>query len=772
MAKVAQQYLEIDPWLVVEKGFHPNRATVSESIFCLGNEFMGVRGYFDEGYSGPRERGSFFNGIFEDEDTLHPAPHVGMALRCHFLVNAVDWLHARITVGGEQLDLARSKFSEFERTLNLRDGTMTRRFVWTIKGGKKLRVTFQRFTSMITPCLGGQRITLEALNFSGTARVTMGMDFDVVQHTRDDRRCWPAVETRFCGQTPAIVGQTERTAHRVFSAMHLHAPEGATTRRARTDRMIGYDVTLKLAKGKPASVDKLAVHATEKNPKVSRVMFWKRGVDLAAEYARMTYDQALSGHMTYWHAQWDKLDVVIEGNPADQQAVRFAIYHLSQIKHGVDPDLNIAAKGLSGEDYEGHTWWDTETYCLPFYIFNHPKAARDLLTWRHRRLPQARRRAKEMDLEGARYPMDTIDGTESSRSWQNGDLEIHVPGAVSFGIWHYVLLTGDKAFLHEQGIEMLLEVSRFFAARGQYSQTTGEFGFWCVVGPDEFHFAVHNNFYTNLIAKKTFEYTLAVMAEMKREAPRKLADAVKRVRLRDNEPTAWRKMARKMMLLKDATTGVYEQFERYFDMPHIDCGRIDPADFPLIKHWCYYRIFRWDMIKQPDTLLALFLYSGDFTMAEKRANFDYYEPRCIHESSLSPAIHSIMAAEAGRDALAATYWSHAARLDLDDYNRNTSNGLHTTSMAATWMNVVYGFGGMRSDGKVLSFRPAMAKMWKRFSYRVLYRDSLLEVAVDKRHATFRVVEGKPIPADIFDKRHKIGKDPVVVPLKKLGPRKK
>ncbi len=767
MAKVAQQYLEIDPWLVVEKGFHPGRSLVSESIFCLGNEFMGVRGYFEEGYSGKSEPGSFYNGIFEDEDTDHPAPHVGMALRCHFLANAVDWLYARIKIAGERLDLAKSKFSQFTRTLDMGAGTMTRSFVWTVKGGKKVRITFQRFTSMVTPKLAGQRITLEALNFSGKARVTMGLDFNPVQYTRDERKLWPTVQVRTSGKTMGVVGQTERTGHRVFAGMHLKTPKGAAIKLAKGDRTVAYDLTLSLKQGEAVSVDKIVLSDTEKNTKVKTATFWKRGFALAAKHAKTTYDEALARHSDYWRKQWETLDIVIEGSPADQQAVRFAIYHLSQIKHGVDPDLNIAAKGLSGEDYEGHTWWDTETYCLPFYIFNNPKAARDLLVWRHARLPQARERAAEMDLEGARYPMDTIDGTESSRSWQNGDLEIHVPAAVSFGIWHYVRLTQDKEFLYDEGIEMLLDVSRFLAARGQF-RPDGQFGFWCVVGPDEFHFAVHNNYYTNVIAKKMFAYTLEVMAEMRKKAPAKLKAVCKKLKLRPDEATGWAKMARKMILLTDETSGVFEHFESYFDMPHIDCDSIDPADFPLIKHWCYYRIFRWDMIKQPDTLLALFLFSGDYTMAEKRVNFEYYEPRCIHESSLSPAIHSILAAELGKGDMAANYWSHAARLDLDDYNRNTSNGLHTTSMAATWMNVVYGFGGMRSDGKVLSFRPSMPKMWKRFSYRILCRGSVLEVAVDKKNATFRVVEGKAVSADIFGERCHIGMREIVVPITQNG----
>ncbi len=763
MAKVATKYLDVDPWVVRERGFHKHRARVSESLFALGNEFMGVRGYFDEGFSGETERGSFFNGIFEDEDTIHPAPHIGMANRCHFMANSVDWLYARIVVDREQLDLATSKVSQFERVLNMRDGTLYRSFVWTTKKGKKLRLIFDRFTSMVDPHLGGQRITIEPLNFSGTVNLTMGLDFNPVQHTRDDRKVWPTVQTRTSGKMLATVGQIERTGHRVFSSMRLDAPKNVKPVLNKADRTIAYDMKLAMREGEAMSFDKIVVNATEKNTRVQMATFWKRGLDLARKHAKCTYDGALEKHMAYWHDQWAKLDIVIEGSDEDQQAARFCIYHLNQIKHGVDPDLNIAAKGLSGEDYEGHTWWDTETYCLPFYLFNNPKAARDLIVWRHTRLPQARERARETDCLGACFPMDTIDGTESSRSWQNGDLEIHVPAAVAFAIWHYELITQDKELVYNEGIEILLEVSRYFASRGSY-RPDGMYGFWCVVGPDEFHFAVNNNYYTNLLAKKTFEYTLQVMAEMEKNAPAKLQAVCKKVGLDASEPKAWKDMGRKMILPKDEKTGLFEQFESYFDMPNLDLDAIDPADFPLIKHWCYYRVFRWDMIKQPDTLLALFLYSHDYTMAEKLANYEYYEPRCIHESSLSPAIHSMLAAEVGKAREASSYWSHAARLDLDDYNRNTNAGLHTTSMAATWMNVIYGFGGMRSDGARLSFDPNMPTMWKAFSFKILYRGSVLEVSVSKKGASFRVTEGKAVTVDIYGKATKVGAEPVAVQL--------
>lgn len=749
MAKVPQRYLDVDPWIVRETGFHPERELVSESIFSLGNEFMGVRGYFEEGYSGATILGSFFNGIFEDKPIVQPVAFKGMSKRSHFLLNSVDWLYTRIRVGREKLDLATSKFTDFERSLDLRTGVLVRSFVWQVDARRHLRVRFERFTSMDNAHLGAQRIVLEALDFAGPVEVRMGLDFSPTQYIHDKVHMWPTIAKRAAGKSLGILGQTRITRHRVLAALQLRTPADAVVHPIDLPLLTGRRMTLRLKRGQPATFDRLVSTITEKDPKVPDSRLWKRLFDETRKAGKLSYETALAKHSAYWEHQWSRLDVTIDGDPENQQGVRFGIFNLHQTYHGVDPELNVSAKGLTGEFYEGHTWWDTETYCLPFYLFNNPAAARNLLGYRFRRLPQACERARQKDCEGARYPMDSIDGTESCRAWQHGDLEIHVSAAVAFGVWHYVNVTQDKDFLHTEGIEMLLQISRYYASRGQWSPLTGEFGFWCVMGADEFHMMVHNNTYTNVMAKKGFEYTLRVLAEMKRQAPERLAKVIKRVGLRDEEPGNWRRMAAKMRVSRDAKTGVYEQHDGFFDMPHIDVDSIPPTDFPLYHNWAYFRIFRWDMIKQPDVLLLHFLYSGDYGLEDKRVNFEYYEPRCSHESSLSPGIHSILAAELGKHDMAYQYWGHAARLDLDDYNRNTYEGLHTTSMAAAWMNVVYGFGGMRTDGPLLAFAPTIPKPWKAFSFRVLHGGATLEVQVNKREAHFRVTEGKAFSITVY-----------------------
>lgn len=365
-------------------------------------------------------------------------------------------------------------------------------------------------------------------------------------------------------------------------------------------------------------------------------------------------------------------------------------------------------------------------------------------------MAQACERAKELDCEGARYPMCTIDGSESCAVWQHGDREIHVSAAVYYGIDHYVSVSGDKEFLYAEGIEMLLQVCRFYASRGQWSQKNGEFGYWGVMGPDEFHMNINNNCYTNFMAKCGFEYTLQVVGEMNEHCPEKLAAVSEKIGLQDSELEQWGQMAEKMRILKDDETDIFEQHDGYFDLPHLDCRKIPPSDFPLYHNWAYYRIFNWDMIKQPDVLLMMFLQDRMFTSESRKVNYDYYEPRCSHESSLSPSIHSILAAELGMADDAYDFWLHAARLDLDDYNRNTEEGLHTTSMAAAWMNFIYGFGGLRSDGGELRLAPSLPQAWNSFTFKINYRGSILQVTMNKENVQLQVLRGEPITIKVYD----------------------
>lgn len=768
MPKIADKYLQVDPWKVVEEGFDPGRNRVSESIFSLGNEYMGVRGYPEEGYGGDTLLGSYFNGLFEESPVT--AHYKGIIKRLRFMVNAVDWLHTRITLDGEMLDLAASRFSGFRRELDLRTGVYTREFVWHTASGKDVQLTFERFVSMKVSHLGAQRITFMPLNFSGSIQVRTGLNLAVIHE--DQQRCyWNPLKqgeeaTTDGSGIAGMLGGTVNTGNRLFSGFRVIAPDAVNNQLVQEGSYIGRDLTLELKQGQTSKLDKLVVNVAEKDRSIGDNDLWTRGIELSARYTHAGYDAAAAEQRAYWAEVWAESDIAIDGDPENQQGIRFCIFQLYQTYHGDNPGFNIGAKGLTGEAYRGLAFWDTESYCLPFYIFNNPKAARSLLEFRYQSLPEALERAKELDCEGAFYPIATIDGTESCDLWQHSNLQLHVGTAVAYGLRHYVNITGDKAFLHEKGAEMLIQISRFYATRGQWGQQSGKYGYFGVMGPDEFQLMVNNNCYINLMAKKLFEYTLEVLEAMRGEAPAAYGELAARLGLTEEEQNDWRNKARHMKIPRDERTGVFEEHDGFFDLPHLDIHAIPVTEFPLYSHWSYDRLYRYDMIKQPDVLMFMFLYSSEYSLEEKRANYDYYEPRCIHESSLSPSIHSILAAEIGRAEEAYKFFEFATRLDLDNYNRNTREGLHTTSIAAAWMNIVYGFGGMRSDGDQLMLNPSIPERWKSYSFRVTYQGVKILVEVDQDQACIRATSGGEAEVSVYGSPVTVGEAGIRVPLRK------
>lgn len=768
MPKIADKYLQVDPWKVVEEGFDPGRNRVSESIFSLGNEYMGVRGYPEEGYGGDTLLGSYFNGLFEESPVT--AHYKGIIKSLRFMVNAVDWLHTRITLDGETLDLAESRFSDFRRELDFRTGIYTREFVWHTASGKNVQLTFERLVSMKVSHLGAQRITFTPLNFSGTVQVRTGLDLAVL-HEDQQRYYWKKLkqgEAAATGGTgiAGILGETANTRNRLFSGFRVDAKDAVNNQLVQEEGYIGRELTLDLAQGKSSVLDKLVVNVAEKDLTVRNDDLWQRGIELAERHTQLGYDAIAADQQAYWAQVWAESDIAIEGDPENQQGIRFCIFQLYQTYHGDNPGFNIGAKGLTGEAYRGLAFWDTESYCLPFYIFNNPKAARSLLEFRYQSLPQALKRAKELDCEGAFYPIATIDGTESCDLWQHSNLQLHVGTAVAYGLRHYVNITGDKDFLYEKGAEMLIQISRFYATRGQWGQQSGKYGYFGVMGPDEFQLMVNNNCYLNLMAKKLFEYTLEVLEAMRGEAAAAYGELATRIGLTDEEQKDWQNKAQHMKIPKDERTGIFEEHDGFFDLPHLDIHAIPVTEFPLYSHWSYDRLYRYDMIKQPDVLMFMFLYSSEYSLEEKRANYDYYEPRCIHESSLSPSIHSILAAEIGRSEEAYRFFEFATRLDLDNYNRNTREGLHTTSIAAAWMNIVYGFGGMRSDGERLVLNPSIPERWRSYRFMVTYQGTKLLVEVDQNEASVSAMTGGEVEISMYGNLVTVGEAGIRVPLRK------
>jgi len=782
LPKTPIKYFKGDPWTIVEEGFDPAYQRVSESVFSVANEFMGVRGYFEEGYSGDHLLGSYFNHLYEMIDIRHDQVFKGFITQGAAMTNAVDWLYTRLWVDGEQLDLALSKFSGFIRRLDMRTGVLTREFTWETAGGKQFQVTFTRFTDMQSTRIGCQRIAVKPLNFSGTVQFRCGLDFNThyeigagwdqtgqggFHQAGQIVNFWTCTHKGPVGDGWAIQAHTERSGHQLFSGFRLLSDQELNPTPVLDEKFIGVDFALEVRQGVTATVDKVVVNDWQKTPEADAV--WNRGQEaLAPRYAAVTYDSALAEHTAFWEKVWDILDIDIVGDPDVLQGLRFSCFQTYQTYHGENADLNALCKGMTAEVYFGWVFWDSEIYTHRLMMFIDPPAARNLLLYRYHRLPQAMERARQLDCEGARFPFATITGMEDSGTWQHVDIEIHADMAVAYAIWHHDRICGDKEFLYREGIEMLLQICRFLASAGGWSPLHGDFGFYGVMGPDEFHMMVNHNCYTNVMGRKAFEFTLDVLAEMQQEAPDLYQQAIEKTALKPEEPRQWKEMAARMRIPKDEATGVYEQHDGYFDLPHVDLQHFPPDQIPIYKHWAYIKIFRHNIVKQPDVLNLMYFYSQDYPFEEKLANYEFYEARTIHESSLSPSLHAILAAELGKIDEAYTFFSYGARMDLDNYNRNTEQGLHVTSAAGVWASMIFGFGGMRTDGDVLGFHPTLPAEWQAYRFRVRYQGAVIEVRVDSKQAEFQVVRGPAATIRVYGEKHAINAEGVAVPLQSMA----
>lgn len=760
MAKIADVYYQVEPWKVSEKGFDPSRSEVSESIFSLGNEYQGVRGYFEEGYSGESLLGSYFNGVYEYSLKEQEAQYKGIIKRSHFMVNGVDWLSMKIEIDGEILDLAHSKIEAFYRELDFKTGQLKRQFIWTTNHGKRLKLIFRRFLHMESAYYGYQQLEVEALNFQGELQVELGLDFNTI-HQSENGNFWTEQakgETSFGGW---VIGKTLTTNQQIFSGFDIRTNECLSSKITKRDKFIGRKLNVKLEEGKGVIIQKYVTNIVDKQPRETEVLRQK-GIDALENQMAEGYDHAVIKQKSYWEDVWQKYDIEILGDELNQQGIRYCIFQMQQTYHGQNPTNNIGAKGLTGEAYGGHAFWDTETSCLPFYLLTNLKAARHLLEFRYSTLEQARHRAKELDCQGACYPIATLNGNEASALWQHASLQFQPSTGVAYGIWHYANVSRDQAFVFQHGIEMLIEISRFLASRGDWSPT-GKFGFYGVMGPDEFQMMVNHNGYTNYMAKKTFEYTLEVLTLIKEKAPERYQELRNELFLNEEEVQNWRHCAEETLLLIDER-GVIEQHDGFFDLPHLEIDKIPVEEFPLYNHWSYDRIYRNDMIKQPDVLMFQFLHNQDFSYHSKKINYEFYEPKTIHESSLSPSVHSILAAELGKKEEAYDFFGFATRMDLDNYNRNTREGLHTTSIAAAWMNIVYGFGGVRTDGEGLVIAPMIPKNWQGYRFTITYEEQLIEVVVSQELSQLRIVDGEEVVVKLYGEERTINQTVLEIPM--------
>lgn len=730
-----KQYLKLDEWSIIEEGFDPHTHEISESIFSIGNGFMGQRANFEESYSGSSLQGSYMAGVYYPDKTRVGWWKNGYPEYFAKVLNSTNWIGIGIEIDGAPLDLAKSTVKNFVRELNMKEGFLSRSFTAVMEDGKELKVEAVRFVSIVRHEIGAIRYAVTPLNFSGELTITPYLDGDVKNKDSNyDEKFWLEVFKEAAQGSAALTVKTKKLDFHVTSVMSYAILKNdekleLQAELVEKEKYAGNRVGIPVSEGEVITIYKYVANVTSRNHGFGELVDAARAVLEPA--ARTGFELLLKEQADAWGDKWKESDIVIEGDVAAQQAIRFNIFQLNQTYSGEDDRLNIGPKGFTGEKYGGSTYWDTEAYCLPFYLSTADASiSRNLLIYRYKHLEKAKENAKKLGFtKGALYPMVTMNGEECHNEWEITFEEIHRNGAIAYAIYNYVNYTGDFSYLGQYGLEVLVEISRFWEERVNYVPAKDQYMMLGVTGPNEYENNVNNNWYTNRIASWTMEYTLDVLEYLKENENSRYAELTAKLALQDVETTKWQDIISKMYYPVDEELGVFLQQDGFLNKELVPVKELDPVHLPLNQNWSWDRILRSVYIKQADVLQGLFFLGDQYDLATKKRNFDFYEPFTVHESSLSPCVHSILACELGYQEKAYEMYLRTARLDLDNYNNDTEDGCHTTSMAGTWMSVVHGFGGLRVKDGVLHLNPFIPGHWSSFSFKVMFRGSRLKVNV-------------------------------------------
>ncbi len=745
-----KEYFKHHPWQIIEEGFSPHYNKIAESVFSLGNGRMGQRANFEEMYSGETLQGTYVAGVYYPDKTRVGWWKNGYPEYFAKVLNAPNWIKIHITVEGQPLDLAKLKVESFSRILDMKAGTLTRNFTAEFEDGKKVTVNATRFCSMAHGEIGAIRYSLTPVNFSGKANISIGIDADVKNKDSNyDEKFWDEVYKHAGTGESIVTASTKKTLFHVCSGMRYEIRQedkrvDLQVQTEEKEKYAGNLVDIKLIQGKTLTIYKYAaILSSENHDKGNLVADCKLVLDNASKKG---FDQLKAEHELVWSNKWKECDITIDGDVGAQQGIRFNIFQLTQTYTGEDERLNIGPKGFTGEKYGGSTYWDTEAYCLPFFLGTaDQRVARNLLIYRYKHLQKAIENAAKLGFKNgaALYPMVTMNGEECHNEWEITFEEIHRNGAIAYAIYDYIRYTDDKDYLIEYGLEVLIGISRFWAQRVNWSEDKKTYVMLGVTGPNEYENNVNNNWYTNFIAVWTLKYTIEALAFVKSEEVAHYNRLVEKLSFKEeNEVKSWKSIIENIYLPEDKTRGIFLQQDGFLDKEIVRAADLDSKDRPLNQKWSWDRILRSCFIKQADVLQGLYFFEDQFDQDSIRRNFDFYEPLTVHESSLSPCVHSILAASLGYKAKAYEMYLRTARLDLDDYNNDTEDGCHTTSMAGTWLSLIKGFGGLRILNGNLHLRPFIPDQWDAYSFRVEFRNRVIKVRVTKTETEATLESGE------------------------------
>ncbi|GIJ93637.1 glycoside hydrolase family 65 protein [Capnocytophaga stomatis] len=751
-----QNYIIPDAWCIIEEGFEKDRVMQSESLFSLGNGAMGQRTTFEEKYSGKTFQGSYIGGVYYPDKTKVGWWKNGYPEYFAKVLNAPSWVGINVTANGEALDLNTASVRDFKRVLNMKEGVYVRSFVATLPNGLELKVEATRFLSMQYDEVGVIRYEVTPLNTDAEINFESYLDSSIENHdTNWEEKFWNTLEVQHATNKGFIVAETKKTAFRVCTFMENQLEVGgqkiALKEAKQEETYVGLVYNAKVGKGQTARFEKFAGYVTSFNHPKEKLI--EETEQLLLKIKDLGFDKLLRKQKEAWAEIWKMADITIEGDVKAQQAIRFNIFQLNQTYSGKDPRLNIGPKGFTGEKYGGSTYWDTEAYCLPFYMATkNAEVARNLLKYRYDQLGKAIENAEKLGFKNgaALYPMVTMNGEECHNEWEITFEEIHRNGAIAFAIYNYVRYTGDFSYVPEMGLEVLIGIARFWHQRATYSAEKEKFVILGVTGPNEYENNINNNFYTNYIAAWCIKYAKECLDKVAEQDAKRYAEILEKTKLSAEEVSKWMGVAENMYYPYSQKYNVYLQQDGFLDKELITVAELDKKERPINQHWSWDRILRSPYIKQADTLQGFYFFEDQFTKEELQRHFDFYEPFTVHESSLSPCVHSILAASLGRMEQAYTFYLRTSRLDLDDYNKEVHEGLHITSMAGTWMSIVEGFGGLRMrDGK-LHFTPQIPNQWEGYSFKVNFRGQILQVSVTKKQVKLSL-EGTSLSVNINGK---------------------
>ena len=742
-----QDYIKPDNWSIIEEGFDAERVKSSESLFSIGNGAMGQRANFEEHYSGETFQGSYIAGIYYPDKTKVGWWKNGYPEYFAKVLNAPNWIGIDIEINGENLDLAKCQsVSNFRRELNMKEGIYYRSFEATLANGTEISVKVRRFLALELDEIGVINYEIKVLNLD--AKIVFKPYVDAGVHNEDanwEEKFWEPISAKHTNNDAFVTARTFKTHFTATTFMQNSILlEGSNLSIApvsvnESKEKIQFTYEVAVAKGQTTTIQKIGGYSVSLNHE-NTIIGAKNSIAKALEIgiAQLTENQK-----TAWSKIWEMSDITINGDVKAQQGIRFNIFQLNQTYSGKDSRLNIGPKGFTGEKYGGSTYWDTEAYCIPFYMATKDQqVARNLLAYRYNQLGKAIENAEKLGFKNgaALYPMVTMNGEECHNEWEITFEEIHRNGAIAFAIFNYYRFTGDYSYIPEKGLEVLIGIARFWHQRATFSAPKNKYVILGVTGPNEYENNVNNNFYTNYIAKWCINYAIEQINKIETEYPSDFVRIMNKVNLNDAELQSWKNTADNMYFPYSEEHGVYLQQDGFLDKELITVTNLDKSQRPINQKWSWDRILRSPYIKQADTLQGFYFFEDDFTKEQLERHFDFYEPFTVHESSLSPCVHSIQAAVLGRMEQAYTFYLRTSRLDLDDYNKEVEEGLHITSMAGTWMSIVEGFGGMRVKNNQLHFEPKIPAQWKGYSFKVNFRNAIVKVEV-KQEGTNISIEG-------------------------------